>query len=81
MIVKIRFNTNYPKNSDKKWRILVDGVQHLVDEVDIGCNSYTSTDKVLSDDGNEVIKYHLSTNPKSVSFLQIKKNQIKAILR
>jgi hypothetical protein len=35
MKIQVRFNTNFPKTSDKKWRILINDVQHLVDEIDI----------------------------------------------
>ena len=66
MIVKIRFNTNYPKTSDKKWRIIINDNQTLVDEVEVNTMCYTSEDIVVGDDGNKIVKYHISTIAKDV---------------
>jgi hypothetical protein len=66
MDIKIRFNTSFPEKSDKKWRIIVDGIEHLVDEIEIKCKSFTSSD-------------HIGCNSKNVSFIT-KKNQFKAIV-
>lgn len=66
MDIKIRFNTSFPEKSDKKWRIIVDGIEHLVDEIEIKCKSFTSTD-------------YITCNSKNVSFVT-KKNQFKAIV-
>ena len=72
--VKIRFNTNYPKTSTKKWRLLVkntpesDYVQHLVDEIEIKRPSFTSDDMVKGDDGNLVNKFHISTLAQDIVF-------------
>ena len=51
--IKIRFNTNFPSRSDKKWRVLVDDVQHLVDEIEISSKLFSSEDLVKGDDGSE----------------------------
>jgi hypothetical protein len=75
----IRYNTNYPARSDKKWRVLIGEVQHLVDEVEIICKSYTSEDTVIGDDGNKVTKYHIACKPKQITFTN--KKVLKAILR
>ena len=63
MQVKIRFNTNYPKRSDKKWRVIVEGFEHLTDDVQVLCESYTSEDTVIDDNGKKVQKFHISCNP------------------
>ena len=73
MKVKIRFNTNYPKNSDKKWRVLLPNgneqdVQHLTNEVEIECKSYTSQDIVKGDDGKDVEKFHISVDANEIIF-------------
>lgn len=70
--VKIRFNTNYPLNSDKKWRVIVDGFQHLTDEVQILCGSFTSEDVVPDGNGGTVTKYHISCNPTKVEITPAK---------
>ena len=59
-------NSDKLKESDKKWRIIVDGIEHLVDEIEIKCKSFTSTD-------------YITCNSKNVSFVT-KKNQFKAIV-
>jgi len=78
MDIKIRFNTNFPQKSDKKWRIIVDGTEHLVDEIEIKTKSITSSDEIEID-GQIVLKHHISCNSKNVSFTT-KKNQLKAIV-
>jgi len=78
--VKIRYNTNFPSKSDKKWRVLVDETQHLTDEIEVHCKLYSTVDKVIGDDGQEVTKYHVSCSAKSVSFLN-KKGVITAIIK
>ncbi len=78
--IKIRFNTNFPTKSDKKWRVLVDNVQHLVDEIEVYSKLFSSEDSVIGDDGSEVIKYHVSTFAKTVEF-STKKGITKAIIK
>lgn len=58
-MIKIRYNTNYPETSDKKWRLLIDGEQTLVDAISILVDSWSSVDLVKDDKGNEVMKYHI----------------------
>jgi hypothetical protein len=67
MKVQIRYNTNYPKTSDKKWRVLIDGVQNLVDEIEINRPCYTSEDIVKGDDGTDIVKYHVSASADNFS--------------
>ena len=62
MKVKIRYNTNYPERSPKKWRVIVNDVERLADEVEIKCSSYTSEDSMVID-GKEVKKFHISCTP------------------
>ena len=78
MDIKIRFNTTFPEKSDKKWRIIVDSIEHLVDDIEIKCKSYTTSDDIEID-GVVVIKHHITCNSKNVSFTT-KKNQLKAIV-
>ena len=78
MDVKIRFNTNYPAKSEYKWRIIVDGIEHLVDEIEIKCKSYTTGD-VMQIDGQDVMKWHITCKAKNVSF-KIKKQQKIAVV-
>ena len=77
--VKIRYNTNYPERSDKKWRLLVEDTEHLVDEIEARCKTFTTTDEVVVD-GKPVTKYHMSCKAKAIEF-QTKKGKTKAILR
>ena len=79
MKVQIRYNTNYPKTSDKKWRVLIDGVQNLVDEIEVDRPCFTSEDIVKGDDGNDVVKYHISANAENVLF-QTKENKLIATI-
>lgn len=78
--IKIRFNTNFPQRSDKKWRVLVDEVQHLVDEIEIHSKLFSSEDVVKGDDGSDVVKYHVSTLAKTIEF-STKKGVTKAIIK
>lgn len=78
MDVKIRFNTDFPTKSIHKWRLIVDGVQHLVDDIVVNCKCRTTQD-ILNVDGQEVDKYHISCNPKKLSF-STKKETKKVIL-
>jgi hypothetical protein len=71
MKVQIRYNTNYPKSSDKKWRVLVEGTQHLVDHIEIKTNSWTSEDEVLDGEGNKIKKFHISSNCTTVKFEEL----------
>ena len=66
--VKIRYNTNYPKTSSQKWRVIINDTQYLVDEIEMDCKSYTSQDIVKGDDGQDVEKFHLSCEANSIEF-------------
>lgn len=59
-MIQIRFNTNYPDKSDRKWRLLIDGQQDLVDDILILVPSRTSSEFVKGDDGQPVLKHHIS---------------------
>jgi hypothetical protein len=41
--VDIRFNTNYPASSKYEWRVLVNGIETLVNEVICHVPSFTSS--------------------------------------
>lgn len=78
MDVKIRFNTKFPNESEYKWRIIIDDVQHLVDEIVVNCKSFTTGD-LVNVDGQDVMKWHISCKAKNVSF-KTKKNQKIAVV-
>lgn len=44
--VKIRFNTQCEEGSDLRWRVLIDGIEHLASEVNINTHSSTTNDKI-----------------------------------
>lgn len=69
MKVKIRFNTNYPQTSDKKWRVIVDETEHLVDAIEVLCKTFTTEDQVVAPGGQKVTKYHVSCKAKSVALV------------
>lgn len=77
MDVKIRFNNDFPKKSVRKWRLIVDGVQHLVDDIELNCKCRTTAD-IIALDGQEA-EYHISCNAKKLSF-STKKDTKKVIL-
>ena len=62
MDVKIRYNNDTA--SSFRWRVIVDGIEHLVDSIELNCKSHTSEDELAGG----IIKYHVSCTPKSVSF-------------
>lgn len=70
-LVQIRFNTNFPERSDKKWRVLVNGVEYLVDHVLIGCECYTTGDYIEG----VGMKYHITANPKIVEISECTNGQ------
>lgn len=83
--VKIRFNTNYGKTSTLKWRVLLNSVEYLVDDIVLECPSHTTQDIVKGDDGQDVEKFHISAKPKIVKFeftnYDTPKQQLKVILQ
>jgi hypothetical protein len=42
--IKIRFNTLSKETHTPAWRVIIDGVEHLVDEVEINTKSWTTKD-------------------------------------
>jgi len=50
MKIQVRYNTH------KKWRILINDVQHLVDEIEVDKPCFTSEDIVKGDNGNDIVK-------------------------
>jgi hypothetical protein len=78
MDVKIRFNTNYPNRSDKKWRAIINGVEQLVDEVEIRCESHSSED-IIEVDGKSVTKYHIACTPKFIEVAVVNEQKNKFI--
>lgn len=78
--VKVRFNTNFPQKSSKKWRVIIDDIEHLVDELQTHCKMVSTEDIVKDPEGNDIVKYHVSCNAKSVEF-QTRKGITKAILK
>ena len=62
--VDIRFNTNFPSKSRYEWRVLVDGVETLVNNVRIEIPCYT-TSTFIEGQG---AKWHITTQANSVEF-------------
>lgn len=69
MIVKIRFNTNFPLKSQYEWRLIVDGVEHLVNSIRIEVPCYT-TSEFIEGHGQ---KWHITCSASDVEFHQINK--------
>lgn len=63
MNILIRFNTDYPNG--KKWRLLIDGEQKLVDEIEIKCSCHTSSDEMP-----EGLKHHICCIDSKVEYVQ-----------
>ncbi len=72
MNVKVRYNTNYPTKSKFEWRVLVNGVEHLVNSVRIETVTYSSSDFI---EGHG-LKHHLQTD---ASFFEIVDNSDKLV--
>lgn len=66
-MVKIRFNTDFPTKSDKKWRLIYLGIERLVDDIKIECSSFTSTD-LVERNGEMITKYHITALCKQIKF-------------
>lgn len=62
--VDIRFNTNYPSKSQYEWRVLINGVETLVNNVRIQTPSYTTATFI---EGHGM-KWHLSTEANEIEF-------------
>lgn len=66
MKVQVRFNTNYFANKNaKKWRFIIDGEQHFVNQIICSEKSKTTTD-IIIENGIELQKFHLTINSDSV---------------
>ena len=65
MEVKIRFNTDHHAvTNPKKWRLIIDGQEKLVDEINIIGKCHTT-----SDDMEKVgLKHHISCIAKSIVY-------------
>jgi len=64
MKVQIQFNTNFPSKSNYEWRLLIDGVENLVNEVRLDVSSWTTTD-FIEGIGQ---KWHLTADCEGVIF-------------
>lgn len=62
--VDIRFNTNFPSKSQYEWRVLIDGVETLVNNVRIEIPCYTTTTFIEG----QGMKWHLSTEANNFEF-------------
>jgi hypothetical protein len=63
--VKIRFNTTYPSLSKYEWRLLIDGVENLVNEIRIEVPSYTSSEFIEGIG----MKWHISCQSNSIEIM------------
>jgi hypothetical protein len=66
MKIQLRYNTN-SENEFDKWRLIIDGVQHIVSEVLFECQTVTTCD-LVDVNGVQVEKYHLSAIAQDTSF-------------
>jgi hypothetical protein len=73
--VDIRFNTNFPSKSKYEWRVLIDGVETLVNNVIIDTLYYT-TSTFIEGQG---MKWHLSADSNNVDFKDLPNNKIATI--
>lgn len=62
--VDIRFNTNFPSKSKYEWRVLIDGVETLVNNVKLEVPCYT-TSSFIEGHG---MKWHLSAESNNIEF-------------
>ena len=62
--VDIRFNTNFPSKSQYEWRVLIDGVETLVNSVRIETPCYTTSTFI----GGHGLKWHISTEANIIEF-------------
>ena len=62
--VDIRFNTNFPSRSQYEWRVLIDGLENLVNNVEIEVPCYT-TSTFIEGHG---MKCHISTDANEIEF-------------
>lgn len=66
MKIQLRYNT-HSQNEHDKWRLVIDGVQHIVSEVIFECQTVTTCD-LIDLEGVQVEKYHLSAIAENVLF-------------
>ena len=62
--VDIRFNTNFPSKSNYEWRVLIDGVETLVNTVRCDVPTFTSTTFI---EGHGM-KWHMSAEANDIRF-------------
>lgn len=77
MKVDIRFNTNFPAKSQFEWRVLIDGVEHLVNNIRCEVPSWT-TSTFIEGHG---MKWHMSTEANEVDINKSFTNNIIAIIK
>lgn len=76
MIVKIRFNTNFPSKSQYEWRLIVEGVEQLVNEIRVEVPCYT-TSEFIEGHGQ---KWHISCDANEIELNDIL-NKKQAIIK
>jgi len=75
MLIQIRFNTPYPKNSTYKWRLLRDGKEILlIDHARFEVPTYTTEDEVLVA-GNTTLKCHITCKANQLIVVEDDNNQ------
>jgi uridine kinase len=75
--VDIRFNTNFPSKSQFEWRVLIEGVETLVNNVRIETPCYT-TSTFIEGHG---MKWHISTEANTVEFSNSYSNNKQATIK
>ena len=68
MEVKIRFNTDYHAiTNPKKWRLIIDGQERLVNEIKIFGECYTTSEEMEG----VGLKHHISCKVKRIIYKEI----------
>lgn len=75
--IDIRFNTNFPAKSQYEWRVLVDGVETLVNSIRCEVPTWTSATFI---EGHGM-KWHMSTEANEVIIDKWQLNNIVATIK
>lgn len=75
--VDIRFNTNFPQKSQYEWRLLIEGVETLVNNIRCEVPTWT-TSTFIEGHG---MKWHMSTQANEVIINKDLPNNIVAIIK
>lgn len=68
MQVLIRYNTDYPKKTNRKWRLIIEGSEILVDNISIRSGKAWTSEDEITRNGERVFKYHITVECQSIKF-------------